>query len=80
MATEEAEIILSSVSKTADAAAIVKAEVALKKHAAETLVEGIAIDTNIAKGKLEAAQPALDEAAAALDVIHDNNSSPNFLS
>lgn len=68
VATEEAEVILAAVSKRADAAAIVKAGVAVKKQAAEKLVEEIAIDTNIAKGKLEAAQPALDEASAALDV------------
>lgn len=68
VATAEAEVILASVSKVADAAEVVKAEVAKIKQAAEVLVEEIAIDTKIAKGKLEAAQPALDEAEAALNV------------
>lgn len=55
-------------SKVAEAAEVVKAAVAKIKQAAEVLVEEIAVDTNVAKGKLEAAQPALDEAEAALNV------------
>lgn len=68
MATKEAEIILESVSKVAAAAEVVKVEVAKIKQSAEVLVEQIAAETSVAKGKLEAAQPALDEAEAALNV------------
>lgn len=69
MATAEAEVILQSVSDVAEAAEIVKAEVAKIKQAAEVLVRKIEVDTNVAKAKLEAAQPALDEAEAALNVL-----------
>lgn len=55
-------------SKVAEAAEAVKAEVAKIKQSAQILVEEISVDTNFAKGKLEAAKPALDEAEAALNV------------
>lgn len=57
-------------SKVAAAAEIVKAEVAKIKQSVEVLVEEITIDTKFSQGKLEAAQPALDEAEAALNVSY----------
>lgn len=52
-----------------ESTAIIKAEVAKIKESAEILVQTIEVETDKAKVQLEAAQPALDEAAAALNVI-----------
>lgn len=68
-ATAEAEVVLQEVKTSADAAEVVKAHVSEIKAAAETLVAAIAVDTELAEGKLAKAKPALDEAEAALNVI-----------
>lgn len=61
--------MLQEVKVSADAAEVIKAQVSEIKAAAETLVSAIAVDTEVALGKLAKAQPALDEAEAALNVI-----------
>lgn len=61
--------MLQEVQVSADAAEVVKAHVSEIKAAAETLVSAIAVDTELALGKLAKAKPALDEAEAALNVI-----------
>lgn len=68
VATDEAEKVLLEVKVLADAAEIVKVEVLEIKSAAETLVEQITVDTEVAMAKLDLAKPALDEAEAALNV------------
>lgn len=68
VASAAAEEVLKEVKVSADAAEIVKAEVSKIKSAAETLVAQITIDTEIAQGKLKEAEPALNEATAALNV------------
>lgn len=68
IASAAAEEVLKEVKVSADAAEIVKAEVSKIKSAAEILVSQITIDTEIAQAKLKEAEPALNEATAALNV------------
>lgn len=63
-----------SVALVTESTAQIKADVAKIKEAAEILVEQIEIETTKAQGQLEFAQPALDEAAAALNVRTINKS------
>lgn len=67
-ATAAAEVVLQEVKVSADAAEVIKAQVSEIKAAAEQLVSAIAVDTELALGKLAKAKPALDEAEAALNV------------
>lgn len=48
----------------------VRAKVQTSKDEAETILEGIAEDKAVAEEKLQAAEPALREAEAALLVYH----------
>uniref|UniRef100_A0A1B6CZR9 AAA+ ATPase domain-containing protein n=2 Tax=Clastoptera arizonana TaxID=38151 RepID=A0A1B6CZR9_9HEMI len=68
-ATEKADVVLSEVTKVAQAAEAVKAEVKEVADRATEIVESIAVDKAVAVGKLEAARPALEEAEAALQTI-----------
>ncbi|XP_058453053.1 dynein axonemal heavy chain 8 [Malaya genurostris] len=69
LATQAAEIVLASVTKSQNDAEIVKAEVLVVKNKADVLVEQIAAETAIAEEKLEAARPALEAAEAALKTV-----------
>ncbi|XP_013102946.2 dynein axonemal heavy chain 8 [Stomoxys calcitrans] len=68
-ATEEAEVVLQTVSESTAAAEIIKAQVAEKKAQAAELVKLISADKEVAEAKLEKARPALEEAEAALKTI-----------
>lgn len=67
--SKEADEILEEVAKVAEVAEAIKAEVSIMKESAEALVSQIEMETAKAQEQLELAQPALDEAAAALNVI-----------
>lgn len=60
--------VVAEVTVSAEAATIVKNEVQVVKDKAQKIVEGIEKEKAMAKEKLEAAQPALEEAEAALNV------------
>lgn len=68
VANEAAGKVLKTVQESQAAAEVVKAQVAEIKEKAEVLVEQISKDKAVAEVKLEAAQPALEEAEAALRV------------
>jgi len=61
--------VLTEVTKSAQAAEVVKLSVQKVKDKAQTIVDSIAKEKLIAEAKLEAARPALEEAEAALQVI-----------
>lgn len=62
--------VLAEVTAVASAAEQVKASVQKVKDKAQTIVDGIAVEKAIAKDKLEAARPALEEAERALEVSY----------
>lgn len=68
VATKEADEIVLSVAKVTESTIKIKEEVTKIKDSAEVLVQKIEEDKAVAEGKLELAQPALEEAAAALNV------------
>ncbi|XP_055386175.1 dynein axonemal heavy chain 8 [Condylostylus longicornis] len=69
LATLDTNKVLEEVTKSSEAAEIVKAEVSQKKKSAEELVTIISADKAIAEEKLEVAKPALEEAQSALNTI-----------
>jgi dynein heavy chain len=69
IANIKAEEVLKSVTVQQQAAEKVKLQVQKVKDKAQKIVDEIAGNKAIAEGKLEAARPALEEAAAALDTI-----------
>lgn len=64
---------MEAVQVASEQAEEVKAEVLVAKNKAEELLIAIEADKAVAEGKLAAAQPALDEAEAALKVLYSNN-------
>ncbi|XP_062548437.1 dynein axonemal heavy chain 8 [Armigeres subalbatus] len=73
IATDAAEIVLASVTKSQQDAEVVKAQVMTVKEQADILVAQIAVDEAIANESLKAAEPALLAAAAALDTIQQSD-------
>ena len=69
IASVKAEEVLKNVTVQQQAAEKVKLQVQKVKDKAQKIVDEIAANKAIAEGKLEAARPALEEAAAALDTI-----------
>nr|CAD7439194.1 unnamed protein product [Timema bartmani] len=69
IATEKADVVLKVVTKSAQEAEKVKAEVEVVKDRAQNLVDIIAVDKALADKKLESALPALEAAEAALQTI-----------
>ncbi len=69
VANAKAEEVLKSVTVQQQAAEKVKQQVQKVKDKAQAIVDQIAANKVVAEGKLEAARPALEEAAAALDTI-----------
>ncbi|XP_035785030.1 dynein heavy chain 8, axonemal-like [Anopheles albimanus] len=69
VATQAAEVVLTSVTESQRAAEQVKADVLLVKNRADALVSQIQADTLVAEEKLEAARPALEQAEAALKTV-----------
>lgn len=65
--------MLEAVQVASEQAEEVKAEVLVAKNKAEELLVAIEADKAVAVGKLAAAQPALDEAEAALKVLYAYN-------
>ncbi|VDN19317.1 unnamed protein product, partial [Dibothriocephalus latus] len=69
VASARAEEVLLQVTKQANAAQTVKAQVQTVKDRAQVLVDAIGREKANAEEKLEAAKPALQEAEAALETI-----------
>ena len=69
VASEKAGAVLKIVTSKAQAAENIKIQVQRVKDEAQAIVDSINADKVVAKAKLEAARPALEEAEAALNTI-----------
>lgn len=68
VASDQAALVYADVKIVADAAEVVRTEVAKVKLGAQEIVKQITLDTTVIEKKLAKARPALDEAQAALNV------------
>ncbi|XP_047128865.1 dynein axonemal heavy chain 5 isoform X1 [Hydra vulgaris] len=69
IASKKADSVLKEVTETAQAAEKVKSAVSIVKDKAQLIFDAISTDKLFAENKLKVAQPALDEAEAALNTI-----------